>query len=70
VRAARHDGRSPDATVKVELKDGAALALGILQREPELVLLRADEGIQYHFFADVGKRLLSPPGSKSDAVTK
>lgn len=71
VRAARHDGRSADATMRVELKDGGVLAFGILQREPELVLLRADEGIQYHFFADVGKRLLSPPVAlKGDAVTK
>lgn len=71
VRAARHDGRTADSTVKVQLKDGSTLTLGILQREPELVLLRADEGVQYYFFADAAKRLLSPPGSKkSDAVTK
>jgi len=45
------------------LKGGAELALGLLAREPELVLLRADEKLQYHFRADAAKRLLSPPGA-------
>lgn len=64
VRASRHDGRVPESSVDVTLKDGRAIALGIVQREPELVLLRPDEGIQYHFFADTAKRLFSPPGVK------
>lgn len=68
VRAARHEGGSASAEVKLALKDGRTLELGILQREPELVLLRADEGIQYHFFADAAKRLLSPPAAKRDGV--
>ena len=61
VRAARHDGKPAEGEVKVELKDGGTLTFGILQREPELVLLRADEGIRYHFFAETAKRLLSAP---------
>ena len=64
VRAMRHDGRVPGDTVSVKLEDGRTLALGVLQREPELVLLRPDEGIQYHFFADTAKRLLTAPGAK------
>ena len=55
--------RKPLAEIRVQLKDGAALTLGLLAREPELVLLRADEKLQYHFRADAGKRLLSPPGA-------
>ena len=51
------------AEIKVRLKDGGALTLGILAREPELVLARPDEKLQYHFRADVAKRLLSPPGA-------
>lgn len=71
VRAARHDGKSAESAIKVEFKHGGTLELGILQREPELVLLRADEGIQYYFFAEAAKRLLSPPAPvKGDAVTK
>lgn len=61
VRASRHDGKPAEGEVKVELKDGARLTFAILQRDPELVLLRADEGIQYHFFAETAKRLLSAP---------
>lgn len=61
VRASRHDGKPAEDEVKVELKDGGRLTFAILQRDPELVLLRADEGIQYHFFAETAKRLLSAP---------
>ena len=68
IRAVRHDGRSATSEIKVGMKDGRTLVLGILQREPELVLLRVDEGVQYHFFANTAKRLLSPPGRKADAA--
>jgi hypothetical protein len=50
--------------VNVTLQDGRTLALGVLEREPDLVLLRPDERIQYQFLGDVGKRLLSPPAAK------
>lgn len=70
VRAEKHDGRAAPATIKVTVADGRTLALAIVQREPELVLLRTDEGIQYHFFADTAKRLLTPPGAKADAAKK
>jgi hypothetical protein len=63
-RVAPHDGRKAVSTVTVTLQDDRALAIGVLQREPELVLLRPDERLQYHFFADMGKRLLSPPTVK------
>lgn len=70
VRAARHAGKTPEAFMKVELKDGRKLALGIASREPELVLTREDEGIQYHFFADAAKRLLSAPGGAAADTEK
>lgn len=50
--------------IKVEFKNGGKLTLGILQREPELVLLRADQNLQYSFFAQTAKHLLSLPGLK------
>ena len=34
------------------------LELGILARQPELILYRKDEGLEYHFPQDVGARLL------------
>jgi hypothetical protein len=63
-RVAPYDGRNPISTVTITLQDGRGLPVAVLQREPELVLLRQDERIQYHFLGDVGKRLLSPPSAK------
>jgi hypothetical protein len=51
------------AEIRVRLKDGKALTLGVLAREPELVVVRPDEKLQYHFRPEVAKRLLSPPGA-------
>ncbi len=48
--------------IKVELMDRRTLRLAILQREPELVLMRPDENLQYHFSSETAKRLLTPPG--------
>ena len=47
--------------IKIQLKNGGGFTLGILSREPELVLARSDEKLQYRFRAETGKRLLSPP---------
>ncbi|WP_298135427.1 hypothetical protein [Acidiferrobacter sp.] len=35
------------------------LAIDILARHPELVLLRPDQGLEYHFPQEIGKRLLA-----------
>jgi len=66
VQAARHGGGDQAGTQKITvgLKDGRTITLGILQREPELVLLRTDESVEYRFFADSAKRLLAPPQAK------
>ena len=55
----------PLETIRVELKQGGALTLDVLTREPQLVLSRPDEKLVYYFRADVAKRLLSPPGAAS-----
>ena len=65
-RAARHDGAPADSAITVHLKDGRTITLGLLKREAEVVLVRADEGVQYYFFADAAKRLLSPPAAPRD----
>jgi len=54
-------GGKAAGAIKVEFKDGTKVTLGIVQREPELVLLRPDQNLQYAFFAETAKRLLSPP---------
>jgi hypothetical protein len=51
--------------IRIQLKEGGALSFGVLAREPQLVLLRADEKLQYHFRPEIAKRLLSPPGAAS-----
>ena len=53
----------PAGRIGIRLKDGGAITLAVLAREPELVLGRADEKLQYHFRPEAAQRLLSPPGT-------
>jgi hypothetical protein len=60
----------PLETIQIQLKDGGTLALGVLAREPELILLRPDEKLQYHFRAELAKRLLSRPAAADARADK
>ena len=53
--------RKPLTTVKFKLKNGSEIAVAVLQREPQLVLARNDQGFEYQFGGDAAKRLLAPP---------
>ncbi len=64
VRVTPHTTSRALDKIRIKLEDGAELTLGVIQREPELVLLRSDLGLQYSFFADAAKRLLAPPAAK------
>jgi len=64
-RAEPHDGRPALAEIRVELREGAPLAISVLQREPQLVLLRQDQGLQYTFLAGAGEALLAYPGKSA-----
>jgi len=46
--------------VKVRFKDGRAVTMRILQREPDFQLVRDDNAMRYHFGAEVGRRLVDP----------
>ncbi|GAB6067501.1 hypothetical protein JCM13664_08190 [Methylothermus subterraneus] len=47
---------------------GQTLEFVVLQREPELILLRPEQKLRYHFYGSVGQNLLTPkPSSPSDA---
>lgn len=71
VRTRPYDGRKALMNVHVVLQDGRKIGLGVLQREPEFVLVRSDENIEYHFLPDVERRLLRPPGAtRADQVNK
>ena len=65
LRIAPHEEGEAKESVRIELSDGKALALGILSRKPELILLRPDQRLQYYFAREFGARLLSPPGTAS-----
>lgn len=45
----------------VKLKNGKKIRLIKRQESPELLLLREDESMQYHFPQDVGFNILNPP---------
>jgi hypothetical protein len=58
--------------VDVRLSDGRTLKLDVLQKEPELILVRPDEKLQFFFSGEVAKRLMTPPEAAvpaSDAAT-
>ncbi|MCE5181226.1 MAG: DUF4340 domain-containing protein [Betaproteobacteria bacterium] len=55
-----YDGTPAKESLTLRLRNGKTISCKILRHEPEFVLLREDEKLQYHFPADVGKRLLRP----------
>jgi len=46
--------------IKISLQDGQKINLKILQSETEIVFLRVDDGIGYHFSVDASQQLLEP----------
>lgn len=61
----KYSGRSPIQQIVLGLAGAdyanKELRLAVLAYEPELVLYRKDEGLEYRFTSDVGKRLLKLP---------
>lgn len=53
----------PLSEIRVRLKGGGGFTISVLARQPELVLARSDEKVQYHLRAEAAKRLLSPPAA-------
>ncbi len=63
-RVEPYAGAKPPAdSIRIRLKDGTRLAVGVLDRAPELVLVRLDENVQYTFRGAAAKRMLAPPGA-------
>jgi hypothetical protein len=58
------DARKAASDVHITLKDGRKLTLAVVQLEPELVLRRADLGLQFVFVAAVGTQMMAPPGTR------
>lgn len=57
----RAAGPLPAQRIVVAFEDGRRVDFGIVQREPELVLVRGDENLVFHFPRDTGERLLAGP---------
>jgi hypothetical protein len=55
--------RKPLSVIRVTLKSGGEITLGILQREPQLVLARSDRPFDYQLSGEQAKRLLAPPAA-------
>lgn len=47
--------------VRITLKDGRTIDVEVITRDPELILRRPDEKLEFVFAAERGQRLLSPP---------
>lgn len=65
-----YDKRPPLSDVTITLNDGSTLVIGVLRRQPQLVLWRRDNGLQYTFLAGAARSLLNRPGSTSEAPEK
>jgi len=52
--------------IKVRLMD-STIEFMVLQQEPELILLRPDLRLRYHFYGHTGRRLLAPGGEAEDS---
>jgi hypothetical protein len=64
VQVELHAPRKPSLDeVKITLKDGRAIIVGVLARAPEVTLVRTDEKLEYVFRGAIGQRLLAPPGA-------
>ena len=58
---APYSGKAASEQVVITVANGArprTIKIGVLQRSPELVLLRTDEKLEYHFPAETGKNLM------------
>jgi len=58
-------GKLPKERIRLQLEDGRTVQLGIVQREPELVLTRTDEHLTFYFSQDTRERLLARPSVRA-----
>ena len=55
------DDRKPVRELFISLIDGKRIAIGVVQSEPELIVRRADLGLQWVYTGDIGRQMLMPP---------
>jgi hypothetical protein len=61
LRAEAADERKALHEWVITLGNGARVLVGVVQREPELVVRRADLGLQFVYAGDIGRQMLAPP---------
>ena len=74
----RYTGKPVQARIRITFQADSGnakagenvLELGILSYKPELVLYRQDEGLDYHFTEDTGKKLLRITADAEEAAGK
>ncbi len=49
----------PDSAV-VKMKDGKSVTVNLAARDPEYIVIRADEGLQYHLSRETARRMFEP----------
>lgn len=59
-----YEGRAAVAEIRLLLEGGGEVVFGILQRSPQLVLWRRDNGLQYTFPEASARALLEVPGAE------
>jgi hypothetical protein len=57
-------GKPTSDTVLVKLSDGKSIVLNVVRREPELIIARPDEKLQFQFSGEMTRRLLNPAPRK------
>ncbi len=62
LRVGPADARKAEKEIHILLKEGRKLALAVIQVEPELIVRRADLGLQFVFVGTVGAQMMAPPG--------
>jgi hypothetical protein len=55
--------RKPVAEIRITMADGSTVTMGVLQREPQLLLWRQDNGLQYSFSTAASRTLLAGPAA-------
>ncbi|BCX82297.1 hypothetical protein MIT9_P1883 [Methylomarinovum caldicuralii] len=61
------EGPVPTGKPEIRIRvDGREIRFLVLQREPELILLRPERKLRYHFYGQSGRRLLQPPQAAGD----
>lgn len=67
LRAEFADARKAAAEWRITLKGGEKIALDVVQATPELIVRRADLGVQFVFVGDIGKQMMAPPSARTTA---